>query len=106
MSWLLSPSSATKMTAVLSRNAYMWWGLFLVPDEECRGTDLSAGTRDWTGVLLAESLVRHRRWPAVPDPGVSVSTRRLGTTPFRANGSGPTGEHGNRDPCASRRLDG
>src|SRR5690349_12233851 len=70
MSWLLSPSSATKMTAVLNRKAYMG---FVSPsrqaEENVSVTSLRPGTSEkWVRVLV-ESLVRHRSDPVAHRTG-------------------------------------
>src|ERR1700754_3154290 len=97
ISWLLSPSSATKITAVLSRTAY-------IRDRVLSG--LAGGhladpgrpfdqARPMKGRLLGRKSRPPPRWPVAPGPRASMSTRLLGSPPlqllrYREPGYGPT----------------
>src|SRR5690349_886565 len=67
MSWLLSPSSATKMTAVLSRKASI--GFSSGPAEEAQEVDAGSRPSLVMGRATVESLVRHREVARRTGPG-------------------------------------
>src|SRR3546814_9610865 len=82
ISWLLSPSSATKMTTVLSRKAYIS-GVLL---GSAGGDEMWTSLRPSTSMSGCASGRKSRPpdvWPDPPGPRASVSTNLLGTTPFR-----------------------